>query len=476
MPYQYDPEKSKKRQQEQYSQMKKTLEGVLESYQEDPRLMLEYLKFKSNFPSYSTRNTALIRTQNPHAVVTGSFKHWKDMGYRVKKGEHGLKIMVPVKTDLFRSERADGTRQTKSVKAATAKEQEEIRQGRIHVFERITYRVGYVFDISQTDCPPEAYPKLFSAGYPSETHAKLYEAVKAFAKGKGIPVEEANLKISDRLNDTQKLDTLLHEMGHAILSETDAKRPVNSMKEPAAFMEAEADAVSILLHEHLGVEVSDTVKRHFMKSCEKLKGAGELDIGKLLDEVGKVYDEFREELDPFLEQAVERETLGAEKTETKSKEKAPYDPVARWNYDVLSELISDQEGGEKNISRITPNGFDELFLSVLPDGEISVLHRWEENGTLSTDPVIHLKMDHEQRTLNAVGFQENLWSDLRLVEEDTELINTLSALTTQMLEPYRDVLLERKGSDLQQRIESAQEKAKTIKKRKNKFTAGNRKL
>lgn len=43
----------------------------------------------------------LIYQQNPGAMFCNSYKAYQDMGYSVKRGEHGMKILVPtIKTYL----------------------------------------------------------------------------------------------------------------------------------------------------------------------------------------------------------------------------------------------------------------------------------------------------------------------------------------------------------------------------------------
>ena len=64
------------------------------------------LDFGAKFYQYSARNTMLIYKQNRGATFVQSFKNWKDMGHPVKRGEHGLNILVPVQCTLIKDDGA----------------------------------------------------------------------------------------------------------------------------------------------------------------------------------------------------------------------------------------------------------------------------------------------------------------------------------------------------------------------------------
>ena len=61
---------------------------------------------------------------------------------------------------------------------------------------------------------------------------------------------EHRILLNDRLNDTQLISTLAHEMGHAMLHTLPEARELS-----AAQREIEADTVSILLAGHLGIDI-----------------------------------------------------------------------------------------------------------------------------------------------------------------------------------------------------------------------------
>lgn len=83
-------------------------------------------------------------------------------GAFVKKGEHGLSIFVPVLVTVLETE--EGPVQ---LKYASKEQKEAYKRGEIKGETETRFRLGTVFDISQTTFPPERYPELFHMGYES---------------------------------------------------------------------------------------------------------------------------------------------------------------------------------------------------------------------------------------------------------------------------------------------------------------------
>lgn len=291
--------------------IKQTLRDVLDQYHENPGKIAEMLAFKNRFWNYSLNNSILIQNQNSGATYVASFRSWLEKGYHVKKGQHGIKVLFPIRTELIPLGVIDGKQRYRRVADATLEEKERIKRGELKPLTYTRFGVGTVFDISQTDCPPQDYPKIFDMGYSSAQHAALYQAFKKFAAQKGIPVEEEDLKsislrgafypdenvirISDKLNDTERLSTLTHELGHALMHNS---RDV--MKLPTPVLELEADAVSIMLQQYCGINLTDSRKDHFVQNynaCRNLEG---FKLEDALKQVNTAYQCLRKELESIV--------------------------------------------------------------------------------------------------------------------------------------------------------------------------------
>ena len=300
------------RQKDKLLEIRQTLKSVIDGYKEDPDKIAELLEFKSRFWNYSLNNSILILSQNSAATFVASYRGWQQKGYHVRKGQHGIKVLYPIRIELIPLGIKDGKQQYRRVSHATPEEKAQIAAGKLKTVTYTRFGVGTVFDISQTDCPPEDYPRFYSMGYSSKQHAELYQAVKQFAESKGVPVKETDLhsislrgafypkenviRISDKLNDTERLSTLTHELGHALMHSSK-----DALKLPTPVAELEADAISIMLQKHFGIDLTDSRKRHLTdnyRACAKLK---DFDLTAVLKAVNKAYYGLRKEMDPVLE-------------------------------------------------------------------------------------------------------------------------------------------------------------------------------
>jgi len=87
-----------------------------------------YLDVQARFHHYSWGNVALILAQRPDATQVAGYNAWLKMHRYVKRGEHGIKIIVPM-TKKYKTE--DGEDESK-----------------------LFFGVGNAFDYSQTDGEP----------------------------------------------------------------------------------------------------------------------------------------------------------------------------------------------------------------------------------------------------------------------------------------------------------------------------------
>lgn len=281
MAYVKNPTKEQKQEwiekaKEKQKSAREQVEKIAKEFRSDPESITEYLQFGSRFYQYSPKNTMLIYAQNPGATYVQSFKAWKDEGYPVKKGEHGLSVYVPVKTTLLKIDENEYVQ----LRYATKEQKESMRAGKIESISKLSFEIGNVFDISQTSFPPERYPEFFSVGYPSEKYRAVSQALTEYAQEhlkysvvtsdlKSISLRGTHngltkeIHVNELLDDTMYLSTLSHEIGHAI-----AGHGPESQKSVAQ-KEYEGDCFSILLYSHLGLEVNDIRKRHFAGNFRK---------------------------------------------------------------------------------------------------------------------------------------------------------------------------------------------------------------
>lgn len=326
------------------------IQSVAESYRENPDKLVEYLQFASGFYQYSQRNISLIYAQNPHAVFVQSYQAWKEMEESVKRGAKGIKILVPTTVTYLKT----GEEKWTLLSRATDQQKEQYQAGELESVQRLHFKIGNVFDISQTTFPPKRYPEIFSMGYSSEKHRQITDGLIRYAKeilscptttgqidsialfGYYVPSEN-RIVLNERMEDTMRLSTMSHELGHALGHRT---MPDTS----TAQKEFEGDAISIMLQKKYGIELTEERRSHlaehyqtFRRECEEKiriqnpdmtweKVLTEVDrlIQKSFQNVFQIYKDQIDQIEQYVEQEVimkkgEEKEKGTEKSSKRRK-------------------------------------------------------------------------------------------------------------------------------------------------------------
>lgn len=235
----------------------------------------EMLDFRAKFYRYSMRNVSLIYLQNPNASYVGSFKHFKDLGYNINKGEHGMLIFAPRTLAMAEVNPGDW----RSIKELTDEQRASLKNGSLTIKDKTYFVKGYVFDISQTDCPQEDLPKLLR-GMSAKVEAEdYYTALKNITEDYGIGFSEENLKsvalkgyfapseerivINERLSVTDKATVLTHELSHALLH-------ANSTELSVSQIEFEAESTAYIALKQSGFDMSDYSFRYIQSYLKSL--------------------------------------------------------------------------------------------------------------------------------------------------------------------------------------------------------------
>lgn len=265
----------KKNRSEELESLDKKINEIINGWNQNPEEIVEFLQFSSKFSyAYSPRNMMLIAQQQRGALLCKSFKAWKELGYSVKKGEHGMEVYVHTPITILKTDDGDIPYSKASKEQQAAYDVGEIEGEKLSYFKK-----GYTFDITQTNFPPEKYPKLLDRGIPSEFHRSCTNILKEYCEENlGLKVflqdQEQNIKgvslygyhspseheihIASTLQDTAAFSTLTHEFGHA-LAHGSVEESLNTNLHQKEF---EADVMSIMFCQHYGLEITDERKSH----------------------------------------------------------------------------------------------------------------------------------------------------------------------------------------------------------------------
>ncbi|MBH0158714.1 ImmA/IrrE family metallo-endopeptidase [Fictibacillus sp. 5RED26] len=250
--------KDKEERQKELSEIVNTMNDRIEEVTQSPEDLKEYLRFMSNFYTYSISNTLLIQHQFMGASAVASFTDFKKKGFFVNKGEKGIGILVPFELPkMFRALNGE----KKKVSEATPEEKKLLKNGTLEVLKQrsIGFKKGYVFDISQTNATAEDLTKIFPNRW-LEGDVKDYDlldqGINAYMEKIGVQLRENEsyslgvakgayfpgtheIILNPRNGQLQNIKTKIHELAHATLHR-DSK-----LSQPEKEFQAELVAVSV---------------------------------------------------------------------------------------------------------------------------------------------------------------------------------------------------------------------------------------
>lgn len=211
--------------------------GIRDVY--DSSRYRRYLTTMSNFHSYSLNNCLLIFSQMPEATLVAGYHTWrKQFGRHVKHGEHGIRILAPVRTK---------------------KEEAEEEQEELH-FKSIC-----VFDVSQTEGDPLPTYMDETLDGTVKDYDQFMNELKLISP---VPVEETVLssgihgcyrpkqeviQIQKNMPQLQTIKTLVHEIAHASLH----NRQNNGEQLSHEQKEIEAESIAYILCRHFGLDTGE---------------------------------------------------------------------------------------------------------------------------------------------------------------------------------------------------------------------------
>lgn len=279
-----------------YEERKKLLyrqvQGVVLTFKSNPEVIAEYLEFSARFYKYSHKNQRLIFAQNPTAsfVESAAFfrqgmpdkngKPLTDKKILIKKGEKAIYVWAPIEVKcVFHP--SFGKYFEYSFLSDDTKKQADNEKWDVKYAKK--FIIVPVFDIGQTNCPRELYPKLFGfIGNESKRVSTMYDALCNYLKNelhcsvevcdigkmkssvRGYYSPNTNsIRLSDMLSGDELLSTLIHEAGHAELH--------NALLTPRSTCqkELEADMYSLMLQYKFEIPVTDSRKAHLVKHYEE---------------------------------------------------------------------------------------------------------------------------------------------------------------------------------------------------------------
>jgi antirestriction protein ArdC len=262
---------------------KKLKDGVREVFESDK--YQSYLKTLSRFHKYSVANTMLIFLQMPQAVKVAGYITWKKLKRYVKKGERGIEIFAPITVTkqhkLNKTEPATGEQIQETVKT-----------------DSTFYKVVLVFDIAQTEGEP--LTELFEA--PISDVANYDNFMTALCSVSPLPIKFEELQENtegiflqgDRIairvgmNQTETIQTAIHEIAHAKLFDLGLDNEKDKRTK-----EVEAESISYVVCQKFGIETGNS-SFEYIAAWSKTKELNELNSS--LNTIHKIASEIIDDI------------------------------------------------------------------------------------------------------------------------------------------------------------------------------------
>jgi len=181
----------------------------------------EFLAFREKFRKYSFYNTILVYIQKKDATLLKGAKQWeKDLGRKIKAGEKGIYIYVPVQV----KEKDENGR----VVTTSSKTQPDTVQD----LRTTRFILRPIFDISQTEEIPgkavaiPSEPKWFSDDDIDEKTTVIYDALLDMAAKKNIKVTVGDVSVEGAKGTSgggkisllsKNISVMVHELAHEML-------------------------------------------------------------------------------------------------------------------------------------------------------------------------------------------------------------------------------------------------------------------
>lgn len=342
-----------------------------------PDNMINVLELGASFYQYSVNNMMLIYMQREDATYIQSFEAWKKMGASVLQGEKGIKIFVPVQTTMLMLRNGE----TCPLSEATPEQKELYDKGVIEGKTKITYKIGNVFDISQTNFPQERRKELFTEEKP-----------------------EVMRKYTDAYADLLR----------------------NIVNERTTSQEAFRDVcTAIVLQKYAGKDIEELrsiFAGSYLSYCKELRNTypelAENEVMKKVEEtMSQAMKQFREirnnvlkspEPEPVVPAVTENAVSEKEVERVLASVVDNVSKTAQDNYKAMMALAPEIMKGEKEyVKYLAGPGFMPLSIECIGKNMIAVAHYFEQNGDLMADPDMTFEIDHEKQTLNARSFQQD---------------------------------------------------------------------
>lgn len=217
----------------------------------------EFLSVMSKFHHYSINNQILLAMQMPTATYIAGYNKWHEFNRYVRKNSHGLRVICPMP---YKKVNANGEEET-----------------------NIRYKVGYVYDVSQTDGEPlpELVTELTGT---DESYQNLIPILESVAPCPVIYTDDLPqcaygcysltdnvIKIKASIAPEHTCKVLIHEICHSMLDSDKNDKTTDRMTK-----ECRAESVAFVVCHKYSIDTGESYSFPYIASWSSSRDTKEL--------------------------------------------------------------------------------------------------------------------------------------------------------------------------------------------------------
>lgn len=297
----------------------------------------EFLKFHSQFHTYSINNSLLIFLQKPDASMVAGYKAWEKFERHVMKGEKGISILAP-NPYKFKKEMdvLDPKTQKPVIDSATGKTKTALVEVQGMKFRKVS-----VFDVKQTDGKelPSICKELQGNSIESEKIIKAIkqisdypikeEVITSGAKGYFNRLEGV-IAYNKGMSMDQTAKTLVHETAHSKIHNTEAASLMDR-----ATKEVQAESIAFIVSHHFGL---DTKQYSFDYLANWSSGKELKELKESLNIIQKTANNIIEKMETVLSKELQlQRSVGVQENIENNNEPKPWPKVTNITNTVIEQ-------------------------------------------------------------------------------------------------------------------------------------------
>ena len=223
----------------------------------------KWLKTMRTFHHYSFNNTLLIALQAPEATHVASYETWKKLNRQVRKGEKGIRILVPAPVKIRTEKERIDPATAAPVLDADGNPVKDIEE---HLLQR--FKIGHVFSYEQTDGEPLPQLGVDELTGTAENYSVIkrsieeispvpirFEDIEGGAKGYYSDARKV-IAIQNGMSEVQTIKTMVHELAHAVCHNKEALAE-SAIPKDRQTKEVESESIAYTICQYLGLDTSD---------------------------------------------------------------------------------------------------------------------------------------------------------------------------------------------------------------------------